>query len=603
MLAAKSIIALVLVGTLQAKGEDSTTVRITSKGDFIQSKVQFRDNLKVAGEHQHKDILEINENVREVDLVDGDIISHETRNAITDTTKYWTSTIIPVAYGPTLPLLNIAGIEEARLEYEMRTCLSFVDRTDEEDYIIFQLRSGCYSSVGKVGGAQTISIGYGCDWRSVVQHEMMHAIGIYHEQSRPDRDNYVRIQAQNIDLSKLNNFVKYDYKTVDDRRVPYDYESVMHYDDSGFSNNGEKTILTRDPAFQGVIGQRRTFSIGDVDMINRMYPCGDPLRHSYSCNFEEENVCGYIQDEKNDDINFVRAVISETPQLATDNSYGEKGKGTAMMLDSSKGLGVANMISMRLHTNATTQCLHFSYYMNLATNSKGAGISASLATIDETTGAIVSTVSLVTISEDHGDYWNLERITIQAPAKHYKLVFSAKNGGKDDVIAVDDILIQDKPCDSAFVQIHNWSDVLASTTNKTGFKTDPIYTDAGYAFKLLIYPDGHPSGTEGYMALFFGLTAGVNDDELEWPFTNQVIRLQMEDQNSNVLLRMSQFIQYISDDNEEVWGRPEPGEDGLSYGYFAFMKIEDIMKTRDFLKNDAIVISVNIRDMRNYSPS
>ena len=48
--------------------------------------------------------------------------------------------------------------------------------------------------------------------------------------------------------------------------------------------------------------------------------------------------------------------------------------GTAMMLDSSEGVGVANMISMRLHTNATSQCLHFSYYMNLATNSKGAGI-------------------------------------------------------------------------------------------------------------------------------------------------------------------------------------------------------------------------------------
>ena len=86
---------------------------------------------------------------------------------------------------------------------------------------------------------------------------------------------------------------------------------------------------------------------------------------------------------------------------------------------------------------------------------------------------------------------------------------------------------------------------------------------AAFSFSILIfqiYPDGHPSGTDGYMGLFFGLTAGVNDEELEWPFANQVIRLQMEDQNSNVLLRMSQFIQYISDDNEEVWGKPEPGK-------------------------------------------
>ena len=54
-------------------------------------------------------------------------------------------------------------------------------------------------------------------------------------------------------------------------------------------------------------------------------------------------------------------------------------------------------------------------------------------TIDQTTGDIISTTqgpqgSLVTITGDHGKYWNLERFTMQAPADRYKLVFSAKNG-------------------------------------------------------------------------------------------------------------------------------------------------------------------------------
>ena len=61
------------------------------------------------------------------------------------------------------------------------------------------------------------------------------------------------------------------------------------------------------------------------------------------------------------------------------------------------------------------------------------------------------------------------------------------------------------------------------------------------------------------MGLFFGLTAGEYDDQLEWPFTNQVIRLQIEDQNPDVLLRMSQFIQYITDDTP-TWDKPVPGE-------------------------------------------
>lgn len=49
-----------------------------------------------------------------------------------------------------------------------------------------------------VRGRQIVSIGRGCEYKGIVQHEILHALGRVHEQSRLDRDNYVTINRQNI---------------------------------------------------------------------------------------------------------------------------------------------------------------------------------------------------------------------------------------------------------------------------------------------------------------------------------------------------------------------------------------------------------------------
>ncbi|XP_037029201.1 zinc metalloproteinase nas-13-like [Bradysia coprophila] len=149
-----------------------------------------------------------------------------------------------------------------------RTCMRFKTRTTETDYVRVFQGSGCYSYVGRIGGRQDLSLGNGCVFMGTIVHEVIHAIGFYHEQSRSDRDNYVIINWENIAEGQQHNFDKFEDTMVSPFNVPYDYSSVMHYSRTAFSKNGLDTITVKSGA---EIGHRSAMSNLDWTKVNNMY--------------------------------------------------------------------------------------------------------------------------------------------------------------------------------------------------------------------------------------------------------------------------------------------------------------------------------------------
>jgi hypothetical protein len=93
-------------------------------------------------------------------------------------------------------------------------------------------------------------------------------VGLWHEQSREDRDLFVTINWQNIQAGMAAQFNQ--HITDGDDLGAYDYGSIMHYPRTAFSANGQETITPTDPNAQ--IGQRTGLSQGDIAAVQALYP-------------------------------------------------------------------------------------------------------------------------------------------------------------------------------------------------------------------------------------------------------------------------------------------------------------------------------------------
>ncbi|KAF4071941.1 hypothetical protein AMELA_G00268680 [Ameiurus melas] len=217
--------------------------------------------------------------VDEPELIEGDIAVYDDngRNADPCTSRgcMWPKSSDGKVYVPYVIANHYTDRERQIIQrglesFSSITCIRFTPRSNERDYISIESLTGCYSYIGCTGNAQTLSLARsGCVYHDTVQHELLHALGFNHEQTRSDRDSYIRVAWENIIEGKEHNFNK---KATLNQETSYDYNSVMQYHKTAFSKNGQPTMIPiPDPNVP--FGTASEMSQTDILRLNRLYQC------------------------------------------------------------------------------------------------------------------------------------------------------------------------------------------------------------------------------------------------------------------------------------------------------------------------------------------
>jgi len=214
----------------------------------------------------------------------------------------WKNGIVPYTISNDMPPNKVEEILDAISILNALTNINIIPRTIERDYVFLKYGGddGCWSKLGRIGGMQEMQIAEWCRTGSVM-HEFMHAIGFWHEHMRPDRDQFIRINFQNIEKSWHSQYRKIPL-VQSNLLSPYDFGSIMHYP----IISGNFTCIGGCPT---AVGQREKLSPQDIAGINRMYkkdPPPPPLPKKPVTKKKEEVLVTFYtklaEDQINEDI-------------------------------------------------------------------------------------------------------------------------------------------------------------------------------------------------------------------------------------------------------------------------------------------------------------
>ncbi|XP_057300469.1 zinc metalloproteinase nas-14-like [Hydractinia symbiolongicarpus] len=188
----------------------------------------------------------------------------------------WPEAVVPVSFSSDFDEAKKATINKAMRTIENVSCVRFSEYTTDlppRDHVYIYKETGCWSYVGRAYGRQELSLGPGCDHVRTAIILLLHTLGFFNEHSRPDRDQYVTINTENIRPGYEDNFSISELSYKDGLGIEYDPESIMHYGRFTLSKQPRSlpTIEWKSNPNRPLGGRKMTAS--DILQLNLYYEC------------------------------------------------------------------------------------------------------------------------------------------------------------------------------------------------------------------------------------------------------------------------------------------------------------------------------------------
>jgi len=193
-------------------------------------------------------------------------------------TKTWPNGVIPYVMDPRITGTRYQkSFNKAMDMWEKYTCIKFVKHTDEAAYVTLTNGSSCSSGVGMWYKPYEVHLAKKCRTAGNAMHELGHVIGFWHEHQRPDRDEYIGINYENLqdNFAARNSYLKIPSVFVNSYGVKYDYASIMHYAKDSFAKKRRDAFRVKKdlPKCLTDVGQRKSISRKDIEQANKLYKC------------------------------------------------------------------------------------------------------------------------------------------------------------------------------------------------------------------------------------------------------------------------------------------------------------------------------------------